>query len=88
MYRLHGKQRAIGLMMFALKRIGLFFAVGGAHVIDEFHGYRLAIIVIEAEMGKRIGDDARHQPDFQPPAEHLIDDGDLFHQARRMMQRH
>ena len=39
-------------------------------------------------MGKRIGDDARHQPDFQPPAEHLIDNGDLFHQARRMMQWH
>ena len=88
MHRLHRKQNAIGLMMFARKRIGLLLAISGAHVIDEFHGDRFAHLVVEAEMGERIGGDAGHQSHLQPPAEHLIDYSDFFNQARRMMQRH
>ena len=80
--------RIIGMKILAVKRERLGLAERRPQVINEFQRRRLALAVIEPERPEVIGIDAGHEPKLHAAAEHLIDDGDLFGQPQRMIERH
>ena len=88
LHRLHREQRAVGLVVVAVKRERLLLAIGGAQVVHELERRRLAEIVVDAERREVAGRDAGHQAAFEAAAGHLVDDGDFFGEPQRMMQRH
>ena len=73
---------------FAVERERLLLAEGRAQITDEFQRRRFALGIIETERTEIIRVDARHEAEFEPAAEHLIDDGDLLGEAERMIERH
>ena len=88
LHRLHREHRAVGLVVVAVEGERLLVAIGRAQVVHEFEGRRFAEIVVDAERREIARADAGHQAAFEPPAEHLIDDGDFLGEPQRMVQRH
>ena len=88
LHRLHGQERAVGLVVVAVEGERLLVAIGGAQVVHELEGRRFAEVVVDAERREIARADAGHEAAFEAAAEHLIDDGDLLGEPQRMMQRH
>ena len=72
----------------AVKRERLRVAERRAQIIDEFERRRLALPIVQAERAEIIRIDAGHEAKLHPPAQHLVDDGDLLGQPQRMIERH
>ena len=85
--RRHRKLGGVGMEGFAVERERLLLAESRAQIADEFQRRRFALGIIETEWAEIIRVDARHEAELQPAAEHLIDDGDLFGEAERMIER-
>src|SRR5262245_11875357 len=90
MWTLTGLDRklcAVGVKIVTMKRERLGLAIRRLHVVDEFERRRFAQIVIQSKRPEIVGIDPGHETQLHSPAQHLVDDGDLLGQAKRMIER-
>src|SRR5262249_53484529 len=85
---LHRELRALRVEVMTVKRERLLVSERRPHVVDEFQGRRLAQIVVETERAEIVRVDSGNEAQLHAPAQHLVDDRDLFSKAQRMVERH
>src|SRR5437016_383055 len=56
--------------------------------MHELEGWRCAEVVVDAERSEITGTDAGNEAALKTPVQRLVDDGDLFGEAERIVQRH